>query len=85
MTRVYMKCSFDCFVSIDEEWMKEKFSGGGVFVISNLVGTLLTNAVVEFNGKSKADYIKIAEKGEMATKYISERQGRKRFEGDNKK
>ena len=80
MTTVYMKCSFDCFVAIDEEWLREKFGGSGVLMVSDLVGTILTNKINDFNDLNSTTLkIRFAERGEITTKYISARQGESRF------
>ena len=68
--RLYFKCSFDCYVSIEEE------TGTGVLRVSAFVGAHLANCIFELEKEQSAPTFV---SGEITTNIITARQGEKWF------
>lgn len=78
--RIYLKCSFDCYVSMTEETMQKRF-GANIVVLSEVVGTYLANSLEGLENISKSELT--LKDGEITTKYISARQGVNRFKKED--
>lgn len=76
-SRYYLKCTFDCYVTLTDETMKKRFDGDLV-LISEIVGRILANSL---SGLEEISHNELSlTEGEITTKYILAKQGVKRFE-----
>ena len=74
MANLYYKCTFDCYVSIDEETaMKTRTDA---LRVSTFVGVHLANCISELNKTNSSSSFA---NGEITTKTITARQGEARF------
>ena len=73
--QLYFKCTFDCYVALDEETAAK--SNTGALRVSTFVGAHLANCLSELEKKQSATTFV---SGEITTKVISARQGKKWFE-----
>ncbi len=76
--KLYFKCTFDCYVSLDEETAAK--SKTGVLRVSEFIGAHLANCITEL-GKEQSD--SSFANGEITTKAITARQGKKWFEKED--
>ena len=74
MANLYYKCTFDCYVSIDEETAQK--TNTDALRVSTFVGTHLANCISELNKTSSPSSFA---NGEITTKAITARQGEARF------
>ena len=75
-TKIYLKCTFDCYVAMTETTMKKRFDGD-IILLSQLVGTILANSLPDLEEISNSELS--LKSGEITTKYILARQGEARF------
>lgn len=76
--KLYFKCTFDCYVSLDEETAAKNKTG--VLRVSEFIGTHLANCISTLNKEqSAASFVS----GEITTKIIIARQGKKWFEKED--
>jgi len=78
---IYLKCTFDCYVKLTENTMKKRFQGN-IILLSQIVGTILANALTSLEDISKSELL--LKSGEITTKYISARYGLKLFDSKEK-
>jgi hypothetical protein len=76
LTDIYFKCSFDVFVRLDEETAR-KIEYDTLLLVSAHVAKACNSTVKRLNDASKET--SEFETGEITTKYISARQGEKKF------
>ena len=79
-SRIYLKCSFDCYVSMTEADMKKRFEAN-ILLLSQVVGGYLANSLEGLEKISKSEMTLKA--GNIRTKYISARQGVNRFKKED--
>lgn len=76
MTDIYFKCNFEVFVRLDEE-AAQKMHSDVLLLVSAHVANACNSTVKRLNDTSKES--SSFETGEITTKYISARQGEKKF------
>ena len=78
MVRYYFKCTFDCYVTMEEETLTKRFNND-IILLSEVVGRILANSLTQLETISHNE-LKFKE-GEITTKYYPAGQGVKRFGG----
>lgn len=80
MTDIYFKCTFDIFVRLDEEAAR-KCKSDVLLMVSAYVANACAISVKELNEASTE--LSGYKSGEITTKYLSARQGEKKFGSDS--
>ena len=79
-SRIYLKCTFDCYVSLTETDMKKRFDAD-ILLLSQVVGGHFAISLEGLEQISKSELTLKA--GDITTKYISARQGVKHFKKED--